>query len=573
MPIDKRPLKVFLSYASQDRSLVRELSRQLMGEGWIDIWRDEKNLLPGQDWRVKIEEAVEEADVVIICLSNHSVSKEGHVQKELRYAREIALEKPEDAIFLIPLRLEECEVPRGLRFYQWVDYFGESKDSSYKALVTSLEYRYEQKIKIEEKERLKENRSNELFVDVKPLHADDESRDQFKKNEPKTENEKNSYPARRIKLGRPNPYWIAGFMLLGLGAVLASIFNNQTGVVTPTPSLTFTLTGTTSPALLPTQNATDEPDKPSCVYTVKESDTFIGIAYKFGVTMNDITCAAVDSSGCDLSNPIGIQIGWALQIPDIAPEVCLSNSGQVSDPVDVSLPTTITDSKGVLMVLVPEGDFEMGSEAEDDEQPVHTVYLDAFYMDKYEVTNYSYSECVTAGRCAPPQQTFSNSHINYYDNSEFFYYPVIYVTWNQAVVYCRWREGLLPTEAQWEKAARGTDARMYPWGEGFDCNKANYGNCVGDTTNVGHYEDGQSPYGIYDLAGNVGEWTSDWYVETYYKNSPSINPLGPAFGRYRIARGGSWNYSVGILRASDRGFENPDVGNNYTGFRCVKDVQ
>ncbi|MBK9780389.1 MAG: toll/interleukin-1 receptor domain-containing protein [Anaerolineales bacterium] len=133
---------------------MRELSRQLMGEGWIDIWRDEKNLLPGQDWRVKIEEAVEEADVVIICLSNHSVSKEGHVQKELRYAREIALEKPEDAIFLIPLRLEECEVPRGLRFYQWVDYFGESKDSSYKALVTSLEYRYEQKIKIEEK-RLK----------------------------------------------------------------------------------------------------------------------------------------------------------------------------------------------------------------------------------------------------------------------------------------------------------------------------------------------------------------------------------------------------------------------------------
>ncbi|MBK7452000.1 MAG: TIR domain-containing protein [Anaerolineales bacterium] len=344
MPIDKRPLKVFLSYASQDRSLVRELSRQLMGEGWIDIWRDEKNLLPGQDWRVKIEEAVEEADVVIICLSNHSVSKEGHVQKELRYAREIALEKPEDAIFLIPLRLDECEVPRGLRFYQWVDYFGESKDSSYKALVTSLEYRYEQKIKIEEKERLKENRSNELFVDVKPLHADDESRDQFKKNEPKTENEKNSYPARRIKLGRPNPYWIAGFMLLGLGAVLASIFNNQTGVVTPTPSLTFTLTGTTSPALLPTQNATDEPDKPSCVYTVKESDTFIGIAYKFGVTMNDITCAAVDSSGCDLSNPIGIQIGWALQIPDIAPEVCLSNSGQVGVLTNTPSPDEITSS-------------------------------------------------------------------------------------------------------------------------------------------------------------------------------------------------------------------------------------
>lgn len=150
MPEPKRPLKVFLSYASQDKPLVRELSRRLVGEGWIDTWQDEKNLLPGQDWRVKIEEAVEEADIVIIVLSQHSVSKEGHVQKELRYAREIALEKPEEAIFLIPMRLDECEVPRGLRFYQWVDYFGERKNEGYDSLVESLQLRYEEKLKQEE---------------------------------------------------------------------------------------------------------------------------------------------------------------------------------------------------------------------------------------------------------------------------------------------------------------------------------------------------------------------------------------------------------------------------------------
>lgn len=155
MPEPKRPLKVFISYASQDKPLVRELSSRLVGEGWIDTWQDEKNLLPGQDWRVKIEEAVEEADVVIICLSNQSVTKEGHVQKELRYAREIALEKPEDAVFLIPLRLDDCEVPRGLRFYQWVDYFGEQTEPSYKALVASLKLRYEQKLKIEKAEQLR----------------------------------------------------------------------------------------------------------------------------------------------------------------------------------------------------------------------------------------------------------------------------------------------------------------------------------------------------------------------------------------------------------------------------------
>ena len=138
MPEEKRPLKVFLSYASQDKPVVRELSRRLVGEGWIDTWFDEKKLLPGQDWRLKIEDAVETSDIVIICLSHNSVTKEGYVQKEIRYAREIALEKPEETIFIIPLRLDGCDVPRGLRFYQWVDYFGEKKDEAYKALLESL---------------------------------------------------------------------------------------------------------------------------------------------------------------------------------------------------------------------------------------------------------------------------------------------------------------------------------------------------------------------------------------------------------------------------------------------------
>lgn len=155
-----RPLTVFLCHASQDKPVVRELASRLADEGWIDPWLDEKKLLPGQDWRLKIEEAVETSDVVIICLSSNSVSKEGYVQKELRYAREIAFEKLEDSIFLIPLRLDDCSVPRGLRFYQWGDYFGENKNESYATLLESLKLRYEQKLKIEaeislrEKERL-----------------------------------------------------------------------------------------------------------------------------------------------------------------------------------------------------------------------------------------------------------------------------------------------------------------------------------------------------------------------------------------------------------------------------------
>jgi hypothetical protein len=159
----KRPLKVFLSYASQDKPVVHDLSRRLSDERWIETWLDVKRLLPGQDWRIKIEEAVEDSDIVIICLSSNSVTKEGYVQKELRYAREIALEKPEEAIFLVPLRLDECEVPRGLRFLQWVDYFGERKDESYTALIESLKLRHEQKLKLEEIERArKEKLDHEL---------------------------------------------------------------------------------------------------------------------------------------------------------------------------------------------------------------------------------------------------------------------------------------------------------------------------------------------------------------------------------------------------------------------------
>ncbi|MGC1374978.1 MAG: toll/interleukin-1 receptor domain-containing protein [Anaerolineales bacterium] len=144
MPDEKHPLKVFLCHASQDKPIVRELSRRLVAEGWIDVWLDEKKLLPGHDWRLNIEEAVETSDIVIICLSSNSVSKEGFVQKELRYAREIALEKPEETIFLIPLRLDECDVPRGLRFYQWADYFGEKKEETYDALLESLRVRSQQ---------------------------------------------------------------------------------------------------------------------------------------------------------------------------------------------------------------------------------------------------------------------------------------------------------------------------------------------------------------------------------------------------------------------------------------------
>ena len=244
----------------------------------------------------------------------------------------------------------------------------------------------------------------------------------------------------------------------------------------------------------------------------------------------------------------------------------LSPTELVIAPSVISISEEYTDSKGVPMVLVPAGEFTMGSDnGSDDEKPVHTVYLDAFYMDKFEVTNAHYNVCVDAGLCSDHRAEYF-----WYNYPDYANHPVVYVDWNQAKTYCEWRGSNLPTEAQWEKAARGTDGRTYPWGEGIDCNKANYTSCIGDTTQVGSYESGASPYGIYDLSGNVWEWVADWYSKAYYHNSPASNPLGSDSGSYRVLRGGAWtNSGYGYyIRASVRYGVNPGYSDFIVGFRC-----
>lgn len=248
-----------------------------------------------------------------------------------------------------------------------------------------------------------------------------------------------------------------------------------------------------------------------------------------------------------------------------------------------SLSGEMADRRGVVMRLVPAGEFTMGSDeaaSPMEEKPAHEVYLDAFYIDKYEVTNKLYKACVDEGTCDSPLDFSSATRSSYYDNPQFDNYPVIYVGWNMAKTYCEWRGAQLPTEAQWEKAARGTDTRTYPWGERISCDKANYWPkdeaCVGDTAQVGTYESNVSPYGVYDMAGNVMEWVADWYSLTYYSDSPDSNPLGPdsGSGEERVLRGGSWMSSDHHVRTDARQWPWNSFGhvphyNQDLGFRCV----
>jgi formylglycine-generating enzyme required for sulfatase activity len=184
--------------------------------------------------------------------------------------------------------------------------------------------------------------------------------------------------------------------------------------------------------------------------------------------------------------------------------------------------------------------------------------------------NEMYDACVYARECRRPQQSGSATRSSYYQNPVFLNYPVIYVDWKMAKTYCEWRGARLPTEAEWEFAARGTDARSYPWGEKVDCSLANAAGCVGDTTPVNQYETGQSPYGVFGMAGNVWEWTSTLY--DLYPYDAADGREDPTATGKRIARGGSWHTfggNGGNVRTDIRLQIDPAYSGAYVGFRCA----
>lgn len=224
---------------------------------------------------------------------------------------------------------------------------------------------------------------------------------------------------------------------------------------------------------------------------------------------------------------------------------------------------------GMVMVYVPAGTFNMGSDpaqdkgAELDEQPQHAVTLTAFWLDRTEVTNALYAQCVSTGQCNA--SLYAND--TNYNGANL---PVVGVSWNDATAYCTWAGAQLPTEAQWEYAARGTDGRLYPWGNTAPtCDLAQFRDCNGKTVTVGSFSPaGDNWVGAADMAGNVWEWAQDWYNEDTYADSSTTNPSGPESGQYKALRGGGWPLNAIILRSAYRNFNSPDNRDISIGFRC-----
>jgi len=260
------------------------------------------------------------------------------------------------------------------------------------------------------------------------------------------------------------------------------------------------------------------------------------------------------------------------------------------------------------MVLIPAGEFSMGGSELDalqqcdqwnikgncgaflfvDEEPPQTVLLDNFYIDQYEVTNGSYRACVDVGMCNPPYDRQSQTRSNYYGNTAYDQYPVISVSWSDAQTYCQWRGGRLPTETEWEKAARGTEGFLYPWGNAFESGKTNFcdENCsqswayrqiddgFSDTAPVGSFPGDVSPFGVFDMGGNVAEWTADWYAPYPGGNPAASEGYNETM---RVRRGGSWYSLASDTRTANRDAELPEIRADLykiyfqVGFRCVLD--
>jgi formylglycine-generating enzyme required for sulfatase activity len=439
-----RPLRVFLCHSSADKPAVRELYQKLRAEAWIQPWLDEEELFPGMDWNMEIEKTIEATDVILVCLSNNSITKEGYVQREIRIALDYADYKPEETLFIIPVRLEECTPPKRLARWQYADYFEGNRERALQRLLVSLK-----------------RRADSLGV--------------------RTES--------------PDP--------------VGQDFN-QTPVDTP------------KPAWLDKEINRLKERKPA---------------------------------------------SEVLQTPP----AWLKKGGDGISKFISDSQNKLTLSNGMEFMRVPAGSFLMGSDdGEKNEVPKHTVDIPYdYWMARYPATNEKYDAYIKSIGAVHPVDRWERRKK----------YPVVYVNWLDAMEYCRWLYGQfeneipvglvfrLPTESEWEKAARGVDGRDYPWGDKFIkdiCNTSESGR--NETTSIGLYSpQADSHYGCAGMSGNIWEWTHS--LKKGYPYRIDDGREDERLTGHRMLRGGSFFDNAHKARCAYRYDSAIDISDDDNGFR------
>jgi len=551
---------VFISYSSKDKTIADAVCAKLE-EKHIRAWIAPRDVLAGANFADSIISAINQCKILILIWSQNSNISD-HVLNELNQALN-------HGILIIPFRIQEVQPTNAMQYYigrtHWLDAYTPPLKKHINKLIETIQLNLENRTQLNltgevqkmegEKTGIEVNEEHEVTISDIKNDYELESKEQENNNHVSGGKKRNNLAnvAGKSKIRKndhgkevngfitQNKKTIREFCQRNLSKVKNFAYTHRKNILIM--SLTVLIV--------------------SALIIALSSLNIISPEF-----INSLTQPRPKSTEMAISTPGLVITKTSTQKPPTP----TPTATQTVTPNTLGFGSTqISQVDGMPMVFVPAGEFSMGSDDNGEtEKPVHTVYLDDYWIDQTEITNAQYAKCVNAGGCTAPSKTSSYSRDSYYGNSQYDDYPVLWVDWNQARDYCQWAGRELPTEAQWEKAARGTDGRTFPWGnDGPNATLANYNDSQGDTTAVGSYPDGASQYGALDMAGNVWEWVADWFG--VYLSDVERNPTGPTSGEQRVLRGGSWfHYLSDGIRSAYRHVNYPLYSGYFdTGFRCA----
>jgi formylglycine-generating enzyme required for sulfatase activity len=523
---------IFMSYSRRDDAVMRRIVTFLREQG-IKVWVDNEELNPGTPvWEKEIEKAIQGASAVVVVLSPDSKDSEW-VRREITLA-----DQYEKRVFPLLVRGDEkSSISLRLIGRQYVDI--RSNEDAGLNLVSAALLRYLEDLNEQEQSAKKKassltvQKADEERIALEKFVADRKARGEADRLAVQKAELDSKEKLAREKAERETAAKVAREKLAKPSANLLPIVENKN--VSKNNLRLFGIGGLI---------------------------LFVLICGGFGLNYLIRNLPVATATVPSTNDTPTFELATLTDVP-LTPTPLPTETPILTPDLGVGS-TEISPKDGMTLLYVPAGEFTMGYAYEG---PIHKVTLDAYWIDQTDVTNTMYANCVSVGQCSPPSDTTR------YSNSNYANHPVVYVSWNDALAYCSWAERRLPTEAEWEKAARGTKANIYPWGnESPNASLLNYNRNVGDTTEVGKYPNGKSFYGAYDMAGNVHQWVNDWFSNTYYQNSPLSNPLGPDTGQYRVIRGSSWpSEKREELFSANRTYYSPDSTNgDLLGFRCAR---